>query len=112
MCGSPDVRAAMIEDRKRAQPPRRLRSERLLACGRAPCHSVRGNTGGTAGQALELRHVVSAENRDVARAQTTQLAQPMLIPEPRRAVLLHHQLVETEPGSAPWILPVHLAVIE
>jgi hypothetical protein len=49
---------------------------------------------------------------DLLALVADQLAQPLLVAEPRGAILLHHPLIEPQAGQARRMIDVHLVVIE
>src|SRR4051795_5191098 len=70
---------------------------------------------GVAGPALvagELRRIVRAEDRDLALPLAQQLAQPLLVAQPRAAVGLHQPLVGPQPRRAARVADAHLARVE
>ena len=61
---------------------------------------------------LELAWIVRADDVDLASVIATQLAQPLLIAEACRPVLLHQPLIEPQPRRAARVLGIELVVIE
>ena len=61
---------------------------------------------------LEFFQIVAADDVDLVTVAAAQRAQPILVAEPRAAVLFHHPLVEAQPRRARRPVQIQLVVVE
>ena len=61
---------------------------------------------------LELHRIVRAEDFHFAAVLVPQFAQPVLVPAPCLAVLVHHELVEAQSRRAMRRFEIHFAAVK
>src|SRR5690606_15978897 len=66
----------------------------------------------TAGGEFELGDVMRAADFDLSAVHALQLAQALLIPQSRAAILFHHGLVEAQAGRALRLMRIHFVLVK